>query len=180
MVASLQLQALSTTVTSVPPRLGGGGGCCKPLEWREFLQWSRPWEATLKFTFTPGPPQSLSIYHSRATLSSIPCTKAGFSLETYDLPRLYHGQLVSLRSPAAFLETSTIHWPLPLLPGSEEDSVLLPHFLSLCPFLLPVDSTSPFCLVGIFFHHYLIVLFFLWSQTSSSIWELVKKKKKSK
>ena len=81
MVASLQLQALSTTVTSVPPRLGGGGGCCKPLEWREFLQWSRPWEATLKFTFTPGPPQSLSIYHSRATLSSIPCTKAGFSLE---------------------------------------------------------------------------------------------------
>ena len=61
-----------------------------------------------------------------------------------------------------------------------EDSVLLPHFLSLCPFLLPVDSTSPFCLVGIFFHHYLIVLFFLWSQTSSSIWELVKNERKKK
>ena len=50
-----------------------------------------------------------------------------------------------------------------------EDSVLLPHFLSLCPFLLPANSTSPFCLVGIFFHHYLIVVFFLWSQTSNSI-----------
>lgn len=109
-IASLQFQALSATV--------GGGGCCKLLEWREFLQWSRPWEATLKFTFIP--PQSLSIYHSQATLNSMPCAKAGFSLETYYLSRLCHGKLVSLRSPTAFLETSTAHWPLPLPPGSEE------------------------------------------------------------
>lgn len=111
-IASLQSQALSATV--------GGGGCCKPLEWREFLQWSRPWAATLKFTSSPGPPQSLSTYHSRATLNSMPCAKAGFSLEIYDLPRLCHGKLVSLRSPTACLKTSTAHWPLPLPPGSEE------------------------------------------------------------